>query len=217
MKPISCIKILLPAFLFIGAGMPFAAYAGPCIVPDFIGSTETQVINELDGIDCLNYGGSTEEFDNATIDTVFQQDPTSGTEISNPPGTVTVVISLGPEPTTTTTTTTTTTAAPTTTTTAAPTTTTTTMVGPPTTTTTAPTTTTTATATTTTAAPTTTTTTLAPNNDDDLFDFGGGGCTLNTTRSGGMDPIWLFLLLAPGFGILRRRTAATGSARTKRA
>jgi len=51
----------------------------------------------------------------------------------------------------------------------------------------------------------------------DTFDFGGGGCTLNTTRSGGMDPVWLFLLLAPGLGILRRRTAATGSARTKRA
>jgi len=46
---------------------------------------------------------------------------------------------------------------------------------------------------------------------------GGGGCSLSTTRSTGIDPVWLFLLLAPGLGILRRRTATTGSARTKRA
>jgi hypothetical protein len=50
----------------------------------------------------------------------------------------------------------------------------------------------------------------------DTFDFGGGGCTLSTTRSTATDPIWLFLLLAPGLGILRRRTAATRSAKTKR-
>jgi hypothetical protein len=30
-----------------------------------------------------------------------------------------------------------------------------------------------------------------------------------------MDPIWLFLLLAPGLGILRRRAAATGTATKK--
>ena len=50
---------------------------------------------------------------------------------------------------------------------------------------------------------------------DDLFDFGGGGCTLSNTRSTSMDPIWLFLLLAPGLGILRRRVAATGTRRAK--
>ena len=50
---------------------------------------------------------------------------------------------------------------------------------------------------------------------DDLFDFGGGGCTLSNTRSASMDPIWLFLLLAPGLGILRRRVAATGTRRAK--
>ena len=47
--------------------------------------------------------------------------------------------------------------------------------------------------------------------DDDLFDFGGGGCTIGSSQSAGMDPIWLFLLLAPGLGILRRRTAARGA------
>jgi beta-lactam-binding protein with PASTA domain len=128
-------------------------------------------------------------------------------------------------PTTTTTgATTSTTAAPTTTTTIASTTsttaatTTTTMVGPPTTTTTGATTTTTTTASTTTTAAATTTTTQVSSgggSDDDLFDFGGGGCTIGNTRSTGMDPIWLFLLLAPGLGILRRRIAATGAAGTK--
>ncbi len=34
---------------------------------------------------------------------------------------------------------------------------------------------------------------------------GGGGCTLGTNASTGMDPIWLFLLAAPGIGYLRRR------------
>ena len=52
--------------------------------------------------------------------------------------------------------------------------------------------------------------------DDDLFDFGGGGCTIGNTQSSSVDPIWLFLLLAPGLGILRRRVAAT-TARTKSA
>jgi hypothetical protein len=44
---------------------------------------------------------------------------------------------------------------------------------------------------------------------------GGGGCTLSKTPSAGMDPIWLFLLLAPGLGILRRRAASTGAIGTK--
>jgi hypothetical protein len=30
-----------------------------------------------------------------------------------------------------------------------------------------------------------------------------------------MDPIWLFLLLAPGLGVLRRRLATTGTSATK--
>ncbi len=89
-------------------------------------------------------------------------------------------------------------------------TTTTTMVGPPTTTTTGATTTSTTTAsTTTTAGSTTTTTQVSSGGDDDTFDFGGGGCTVSNTQATGMDPIWLFLLLAPGIGILRRRVAAT--------
>jgi len=41
----------------------------------------------------------------------------------------------------------------------------------------------------------------------DTFDFGGGGCSISNTPSAGMDPIWLFMLLAPGLGILRRRLA----------
>jgi hypothetical protein len=49
----------------------------------------------------------------------------------------------------------------------------------------------------------------------DLFDFGGGGCTISNTQSARMDPIWLFLLLAPGLGLLRRRVTAAASARTK--
>ena len=53
--------------------------------------------------------------------------------------------------------------------------------------------------------------------DDDLFDFGGGGCSIGNTQSAGMDPIWLFLLLAPGLGLLRRRAAARGTAGTKSA
>jgi hypothetical protein len=53
--------------------------------------------------------------------------------------------------------------------------------------------------------------------DDDLFDFGGGGCTISKTPSAGMDPIWLFLLLAPGLGVLRRRLATTGTSATKSA
>jgi hypothetical protein len=44
---------------------------------------------------------------------------------------------------------------------------------------------------------------------------GGGGCTLSKTPSAVMDPIWLFLLLAPGLGILRRRAASTGASGTK--
>jgi len=48
--------------------------------------------------------------------------------------------------------------------------------------------------------------------DDDRFDFGGGGCTISNTQSASMDPIWLFLLIAPGLGLLRRRTVATGRA-----
>jgi hypothetical protein len=68
----------------------------------------------------------------------------------------------------------------------------------------------------TTTAAATTTTTLPPNqSDDDNFDFGGGGCTISKTPTTGMDPIWLFLLLAPGLGILRRRVAATGASGTK--
>ena len=51
--------------------------------------------------------------------------------------------------------------------------------------------------------------------DNDTFDFGGGGCTIGNTQSARMDPIWLFLLLAPGLGILRRRAAATGTATKK--
>lgn len=95
-------------------------------------------------------------------------------------------------------------------------TTTTTMIGPPTTTTTGATTTSTTTAsTTTTAGSTTTTTQISSDGDDDTFDFGGSGCTIGNTQSTGMDPIWLFLLLAPGIGILRRRVSAT--ARTKSA
>jgi hypothetical protein len=43
--------------------------------------------------------------------------------------------------------------------------------------------------------------------DDDTFDFGGGGCSISKTPAANMDPIWLFLLLAPGLGILRRRAA----------
>ena len=44
--------------------------------------------------------------------------------------------------------------------------------------------------------------------DDDLFDFGGGGCTISNSQSASMDPIWMFLLLAPGLGLLRRRKVA---------
>ena len=49
----------------------------------------------------------------------------------------------------------------------------------------------------------------------DVFDFGGNGCSISNTRSTSMDPIWLFMLLAPGLGILRRRVAATATARVK--
>jgi hypothetical protein len=43
---------------------------------------------------------------------------------------------------------------------------------------------------------------------------GSGGCTLSKTSSAGMDPIWLFLLLAPGLGILRRRVSAASGAKS---
>ena len=110
---------------------------------------------------------------------------------------------------------TTTTAAATTTTAAATTTTTIIGGGPTTTTTTAATTTTTTAATTTTTAESTTTTTLPlARVDDDRFDFGGSsGCTISNTQSTSMDPIWLFLLLAPGLGLLRRRAVAPGASR----
>lgn len=39
-------------------------------------------------------------------------------------------------------------------------------------------------------------------------DNGGGGCTLSTGPRASMDPIWLFLLVAPGIGYLRRRVVA---------
>jgi hypothetical protein len=117
--------------------------------------------------------------------------------------TTTVVI-----PTTTTTAAATTTTAAGTTTTAAATTTTTMGGGP---TTTATPTTTTTTATTSTTGATTTTTLPPPSDEVELFDFGGSGCTISNTQSASMDPIWLFLLLVPGLGILRRRTAKTRS------
>ena len=53
---------------------------------------------------------------------------------------------------------------------------------------------------------------IAVASDPDTFDFGGGGCTISNTQSASMDPIWLFLLLAPGLGLLRRRAVATGRA-----
>jgi len=41
------------------------------------------------------------------------------------------------------------------------------------------------------------------------YDFGGSsGCTISNTQSTSVDPIWLFLLVAPGIGYLRRRVGA---------
>jgi len=54
---------------------------------------------------------------------------------------------------------------------------------------------------------------IAVASDPSLFDFGGGGCTISNTQSASMDPIWLFLLVAPGLGLLRRRRMATDSTR----
>jgi len=54
---------------------------------------------------------------------------------------------------------------------------------------------------------------IAVASDPDTFDFGGGGCTISNTQSTSVDPIWLFLLVAPGLGLLRRRRVATDSTR----
>ena len=51
--------------------------------------------------------------------------------------------------------------------------------------------------------------------DDDTFDFGGGGCSISKSPSASLDPVWLFMLLAPGLGLLRRRLATTGTQGTK--
>lgn len=177
-----CKHLSLLFTLLLFSALSYNAYAGPCLVPNFIGSTETQAINELDGIDCLNYGGSTRENNPAPADEVIGQDPSSGTEIASPPGTVTLTVSDGPATTTTSTTTTTTTTTTTaaTTSTTAPSTTTTAA----TTSTTAPSTTTTA-ATTSTTAPTTTSTaaTTSTTGATTTTTMGGGGTTTTTTAA----------------------------------
>ena len=176
MKTDHPIKYLLFIFLLSSAGLPMSSYAGPCIVPDFVGGTEQAAIDYIDAnADCFVYGGSSTENSEEPIDIVIRQEPTDGVEVE-PVQSITLVVSLGPSTTTTTSTTTSTTTTSTTTTetptttTTAPETTTTTTIAPETTTTTtiAPETTTTTTiapetTTTTTIAPeTTTTTTIAP-------------------------------------------------------
>jgi len=55
---------------------------------------------------------------------------------------------------------------------------------------------------------------IAVASDPDTFNFGGGGCTISNTQSTSVDPIWLFLLVAPGLGLLRRRRVTTDSTRS---
>jgi hypothetical protein len=42
-----------------------------------------------------------------------------------------------------------------------------------------------------------------------FFGDGDGGCTLSSNPRASVDPIWLFLLVAPGIGYLRRRISAS--------
>ena len=201
MKTDHPIKYLLFIFLLSSAGLPMSSYAGPCIVPDFVGGTEQAAIDYIDAnADCFVYGGSSTENSEEPIDIVIRQEPTDGVEVE-PVQSITLVVSLGPSTTTTTSTTTsttttstTTTETPTTTTTApettttttiAPETTTTTTIAPETTTTTtiAPeTTTTTAPATTTTTTGVTTTTTVPPSGDNIVID----GCDTGVEDTGGI-------------------------------
>jgi hypothetical protein len=193
-------NLFLLFILIFSSGLSFNSNAGPFPTPEIVGETEGAAIAIINADPNFEVGTASSRNDAATAGIVIEQTPAAGS-LQDSGTVVDYVVSLGPVTTTTSTTTTTTTAAPTTTTTAAPTTTTTTA------------------STTTTAAATTTTTQVSSGggSDDDLFDFGGGGCTIGNTRSTGMDPIWLFLLLAPGLGILRRRIAATGAAGTKSA
>jgi hypothetical protein len=193
-------NLFLLFILIFSSGLSFFSFAGPFPTPEIVGETEGAAIAIINADPNFEVGTASSRNDAATAGNVIEQTPAAGS-LQDSGTVVDYVVSLGPVTTTTSTTTTTTTAAPTTTTTAAPTTTTTTA------------------STTTTAAATTTTTQVSSGggSDDDLFDFGGGGCTIGNTRSTGMDPIWLFLLLAPGLGILRRRIAATGAAGTKSA
>ena len=203
--------------LIFSTGLSLNSYAGPFPTPDIVGETEGAAIAIINADPNFEVGTASSRNDAATPGIVIEQTPAANS-LEDSGTAVNYVVSLGPVTTTnTTTTTTTTTAAPTTTTTGAPTTTTTLGGGGTTTTTTAAATTTTTASTTTTAASTTTTTlpSQGEETDDDLFDFGGGGCTIGNTQSARMDPIWLFLLLAPGLGILRRRAAATGTATKK--
>jgi hypothetical protein len=223
-----CKNLFLLFTLFLFTGLSFNSYAGPVTLPNYIGETEAFAIADLNATDGLNYdaAGSTKVNNAAPLDQVIDQNPAAG--LVDFGTDVTLVVSLGPATTTTSTTgattsttgaTTSTTGATTSTTGATTSTTgasTSTTGGGTTTTTTAASTSTTAPTTSTTTSAATTTTTLPPNQSDyDNFDFGGGGCTLSKTPTTGMDPIWLFLLLAPGLGILRRRVAATGARRTK--
>jgi hypothetical protein len=229
-----CKNLSLLFTLFLFAGLSFHSFAGPVCGDGVVEGDEECDTGEAATSLCNNNtdpaGGNGPCMFTICGDNILQSPNGVGfNEECEPPGTATCDSICQTITTTTTTTTTsttttaatTTTTAPATTTTTAPATTTTTASA--TTTTTAPatttttqggggttTTTTTAASTSTTAATTTTTQVSGGGSkDDDLFDFGGGGCTIRNTASAAMDPIWLFLLLAPGFGILRRRLATS--------
>jgi hypothetical protein len=230
-----CKNLSLLFTLFLFSGLSLHSYAGP-VCGDGVVAGDEECDTGQDATSLCNNntdpaGGNGPCMFTICGDNIVQTPNGVGAnEECEPPGTASCdaicqTITTTTAPATTTTAPATTTTAPATTTTAPATTTT-----APATTTTAPATTTTAPATTTTTqgggGTTTTTTTAASTSttagtttttqvsggggkDDDLFDFGGGGCTISKTPSAAMDPIWLLLLLAPGFGILRRRLAIT--------
>ena len=215
-----CKNLSLLFTLFLFAGLSFHSFAGPVCGDGVVEGDEECDTGEAATSLCNNNtdpaGGNGPCMFTICGDNILQSPNGVGfNEECEPPGTATcdsICQTITTTTTTTTTTTsttttaaTTTTTAPATTTTTAPGTTTTTQGGGGTTTTT-----TTAASTSTTAATTTTTQVSGGGSkDDDLFDFGGGGCTIRNTASAAMDPIWLLLLLAPGFGILRRRLATS--------
>ena len=211
-----CKNLSLLFTLFLFAGLSFHSFAGPVCGDGVVEGDEECDTGEAATSLCNNNtdpaGGNGPCMFTICGDNILQSPNGVGfNEECEPPGTATCDSICQTITTTTTTTSTTTTAAttsttaPATTTTTAPATTTTTQGGGGTTTTT-----TTAASTSTTAATTTTTQVSGGGSkDDDLFDFGGGGCTIRNTASAAMDPIWLLLLLAPGFGILRRRLATS--------